>query len=280
MTAAAADAPTGDGPDMMAMVRRVIMGGALAGLVGGALMIALMVIVMGAEGSGYATPLNLGIPAFAKTITPPLTMLPTMMGAMGIHLPPEVMAQLKPALASGHIPPAMMNQLGEMLMGMHMPASKVHQIGDLMAGHASNSTMADLLSEMSPAARHEVMHAMPVTGGNMVLGAITHFVLAILLGIAFAMMIIGIGIERLKIAALRTPAGIIGTSVLGGAVVYAVNRWIILPAIDPMMRLVPEGWFFIAHLLFGLVVGIGITMIASRERLLHTNGSAAHPAAS
>ncbi|MBS1885688.1 MAG: hypothetical protein JSU06_00705 [Actinobacteria bacterium] len=262
------------------MAGRVGVGGAIAGLLGGAVMIALMVVVMGAEGSGYATPLNLGIPAFAKTITPPLSMLPTMMGAMGIHLPPETMAQLKPALASGHIPPAMMSQMGEMLMGMHMSPDKVHQISDLMAGHASNSTMADLLSEMSPAGRHEVMDAMPVTGGNMLLGAITHFVLALLLGVLFAMMIIGVGIERLSIAALRTPAGIIATSVLGGAVVYAVNRWIILPAIDPMMRLVPEGWFFVAHLLFGLVVGIGIAMIASREGLLKGEASATQPAAS
>lgn len=272
-------ADTGRGADPMAMARRVGIGGAVAGLLGGAVMIALMVLVMGTEGSGYATPLNLGIPAFATTITPPLTMLPTMMAAMGIHLPPEAMAQLKPALASGHIPPATMNQMGEMLMGMHMSPAKVHRIGDLMAGHASNATMADLLSEMSPAGRHEVMHAMPVAAGNMALGLITHFVLSILLGVAFAMAIIGIGIERLRIAVLRTPAGIISVSVLGGAVVYAVNRWIVLPAIDPMMRLVPGGWFFVAHLLFGLVVGIGVAMIASREGLLRAGPSAAEPVA-
>ncbi|MBS1679665.1 MAG: hypothetical protein JST08_20025 [Actinobacteria bacterium] len=276
----ATEIQTGGDPDLMTMARRVGIGGALAGLVGGAVMIGLMIIVMGAEGSGYATPLNLGIPAFAKTITPPLQMLPTMMAAMGIHLPPETMAQLKPALASGHLSPPMMNHLGEMLMGMHMPPEKVHQIGDLMAGHASNSTMADLLSEMPASARHEVMHAMPVTGGNVVLGAVTHFVLAVLLGVAFAMAIIGIGIERLSISVLRTPVGIIPTSVVGGAIVYVVNRWLILPAIDPMMRLVPEGWFFVAHLLFGLVVGIGITMIAAREHLLEGGSKSPHPVAS
>jgi len=255
---------------MMAMVRRVGMGGALAGMVGGVVMIGLMIIVMGAEGSGYATPLNLGIPAFAKTITPPLTMLPTMMMAMGIHLPAAVMTQLQPALMSGHIPPAMMHQLGEMLMGMHLPAGKVAQISAVMSGHASNSQLADLLSQMPDSARHEVMNAMPVTGGNVVLGLITHFVLAIGLGVLFAMLIIRVGIGQLSLAPLRMPMGIIMASVIGAAIVYVVNRGLILPAIDPMMRLVPEAWFFISHLLFGLIVGIGITMIARREGLLES----------
>lgn len=40
---------------MMAMAKRVMTGGAVAGVVGGAAMIGLMIIVMGAMGSGYAT---------------------------------------------------------------------------------------------------------------------------------------------------------------------------------------------------------------------------------
>lgn len=115
------------------------------------------------------------------------------------------------------------------------------------------------------------MHAMPVTAGNVTIGAITHFVLAAVLGMAFAMMIIGIGIGRLNISALRTPAGIILASTFGAVIVYVLNRWVILPAIDPMMmRLVPEGWFLVSHLLFGVIVGAGITMIASREGALST----------
>jgi uncharacterized membrane protein len=54
---------------------------------------------------------------------------------------------------------------------------------------------------------------------------------------------------------------------------------VILPAIDPMMRLVPETAFFIAHLLFGLVVGAGIALIARREGVLsdHRVGALALP---
>jgi len=43
---------------------------------------------------------------------------------------------------------------------------------------------------------------------------------------------------------------------------------VILPAIDPRMKLVPETAFFIGHLLFGLLVGVGIAMIARQEGAL------------
>ncbi|HVC32796.1 MAG TPA: hypothetical protein VNL16_04730 [Chloroflexota bacterium] len=271
MAANAAAASGGASHDMMAMARRVGVGGMIAGLVGGVAMIGLMIIVMGAQGSGYASPLNLGIPAFVKTITPPMSMFPTLMGMMGIHLSAAAMAQVGPAFASGHLTPAVMTKLSTMLMAMHVPAAKLHVISALMGGHATNSMMANMLSGMSPSARSAVMSAMPVTAGHVVIGAITHFVLAMILGMVFAMMIIGVGIGRLDLAPLRTPAGIVAASVLGAAVVYVVNRWIILPAIDPMMRLVPEGWFLISHLLFGAVVGLGIVMVASREGVLESS---------
>ncbi|MGD9735978.1 MAG: hypothetical protein AB7V58_10285 [Solirubrobacterales bacterium] len=262
------------------MAKRVMMGGAIAGMLGGVVMIGLMMIVMGAQGSGYATPLNLGIPAFAKTITPPLSMMPTMMSGMGIHLPADAMSKLAPAFQSGHLSPEMMKQVGGMLQGMHLPAAKMQMINDVMAGHASNSTVTDLLKGMSPSARHAAMDAMPVTAGNVVIGLITHFALAVILGVMFAMLIIGVGIERLSISALRNPAAIVATTTVAAAMVYVVNRWVILPAIDPMMQLAPQGWFFIAHLLFGLVVGAGVTMIASREGLLRGGMQGVAPAVS
>lgn len=231
-------------------------------------MIGLMIVVMGSSGSGYASPLNLGIPAFVNTITPPPRMLPTLMGLMGIHLPPAAMSQLGPAISSGHISPAMAHQLGGMLLAMHVPEAKVQMMGALMSGHASNTTMANLLAGMSPSARAAVMSAMPVSGGHVTIGLVTHFALSAILGLTFAMLIIGMGIRMLSIPALRTPAGIIAVSIAGGALAYVVNRWVILPAIDPMMRLVPETAFFIAHLLFGLVVGAGIALITRREGVL------------
>ena len=259
---------------MMAMVRRVAAGGMLAGAVGGLVMIVLMILVMGGSGSGYWSPLNLGIPAFAATITPPLSMLSNMMAAMGVHLPSATMAQLGPAIAAGHIPHSMLPQLSAMLMKMHLPAAQVSAMGALMSGHASNSDVTSLLASLPPGIRGSVMAAMPVSAGHIVLGAATHFVLAVMLGMIFAMMIIGVGIGRLSFPMLQTRTGIITVSILGGALVYVVNRWLILPAIDPMMKLVPETAFFIAHLLFGAVVGIGVAIVAAREGVLNQRSAA------
>jgi len=252
---------------MMAMVKRVGLGGVMAGLVGGVVMIALMIVVMGSNGSGYASPLNLGIPGFAKTITPPSSQLPGMLSAMGVKLPPDAMAKFGPAIASGHVTPEMGQQLNAMLKSGGVPAAKIHNIDLLMSGKATNSTMADLLSGMNTTARNKVMSSFPVTTGNVGLGSATHLALSAILGFMFAMMIIGGGIQMMSMRVLKNPAGIVAATVMGAAIAYAVNRWLILPGIDPLMKLVPQTWFFIAHLLFGLVTGAGIAMIARREGL-------------
>src|SRR5579859_6881681 len=98
--------------DAAVMARRLFGPALLAGLLGGLAMIVVMILVMGAAGMGYATPLNLGMAAFVFTITPPTSMLPSLMGMMGIHLPPAAMAKLTMALHSGHMSPAMMKSFG------------------------------------------------------------------------------------------------------------------------------------------------------------------------
>jgi hypothetical protein len=50
------------------MARQLAGAGALAGLLGGLAMIEVMILVMGAAGMGYATPLNVGMASFAFTI--------------------------------------------------------------------------------------------------------------------------------------------------------------------------------------------------------------------
>lgn len=263
---------TAEGPaqhnNMGMMVSRLLRPGVMAGLLGGLGMIVLMILVMGTTGSGYASPLNLGMPAFVYTITPPVSMLPTMIGLMGIHLPASAMTKLGPAIASGHIPPMMVHQMGMMLAGMHVPATKVHMMGQLMSGTADNKTVADLLSGMSPSARSAVMGAMPVDAGRVIVGTVLHFAFAAFLGVVFAVGILEVGIRRLRIPGLGTVAGIIAVSIIGGAIVYAVNRWLILPPTNPMLGVAPQTAFFIGHLLFGLLVGLVLAMAARRQGLL------------
>lgn len=148
-------------------------------------MIVVMILVMGTSRMGYASPLNLGMSAFIYTIAPPLTMLPTLMAAMGITLPPAAMAQLSPALHSGHLSPAMTHQLGSMLMSMHVPAAKVQMMAPLMTGRATNKTAADMMGQLSPSARNMVMRSMPVAIDRVVVGTVLHFAFAAFLGILF-----------------------------------------------------------------------------------------------
>ncbi|MGH2863158.1 MAG: hypothetical protein ACRDLT_16890 [Solirubrobacteraceae bacterium] len=257
------------------MARRVMIRGAVAGLVGGLGMIVVMILVMGTTGSGYASPLNLGMPGFVYTITPPVSMLPKMMMLMGIHLPASAMTKLGPAIASGHIPPMMVHQLGMMLQGMHVPAAKVHMMGQLMTGTADNKTVADLLSSMSPSARSAIMGAMPVAAGRVVVGTVLHFAFAAFLGTVFAVLILAVGIRRLRIPGLGTVVGIVGVSIVGGAIVYAVNRWLILPPTNPMLGVAPQTAFFISHLVWGLGVGLVLALVAQRSGLL-TNATPGH----
>lgn len=107
------------------MARRLAGVGVLAGLLGGLALIVVMIVVMGASGMGYATPLNEGMASFVFTIAPPVSTLPALMPMMGIHLPASVAPQMMAAAASGHMSPALISHLQWMLMGMHLPAATV-----------------------------------------------------------------------------------------------------------------------------------------------------------
>jgi len=252
----------GLGSDTAVMARRLLGSGLLAGLAGGLVMIAVMILVMGAAGMGYATPLNVGMASFVFTVTPPMSMLPKLVSMMGIHLPASAMAPLAAVAHGGHLSAAMMKSLGAMLMGMHVPAATVTQMGLLMSGKATNSTMASLMSGLSPSARAAVMNAMPVSAGHVAAGVILHFAFAAFLGVAFA-VVIGMA-ARTGVPGLRTSAGIVTAGVAGGAIVYVIMRWGLLPAVNPLMAFVPQLAFFLAHLLFGLVAGIVLAVAFRR----------------
>jgi hypothetical protein len=248
------------------MMRRLAGTGLLGGLLGGLAMIVVMILVMGAAGMGYATPLNIGLAAFVFTITPPLSMLPTLMSAMGIHLPASMAPQVMAAASSGHFTPALMSKLQAALMGMHLPAATVTQMGALMSGHATNADVAHLMSMMTPSARAQVMNAMPVSAGHVVVGTILHFAYAGFLGVLFAMIIAAAMMMRVPL--MRSAGGVVTAGVIGGALLYVVMRWGLLPSANPLMAFVPQIAFFLAHLLFGLIVGIVLAVAFRRRGLI------------
>lgn len=251
--------------DVGALARRLVLPGIDAGLLGGLLYIIVMILVMGTSGMGYASPLNLGMPAFVFLIAPPLAMFPMLMTMMGVTLPAPVMGQLAGAIHSGHIPAAMVQKLGPMLVSMHVPAAKVHMIGALMTGHATNSTVATLMSGLPPHARNAVMAAMPVDAGHVVVGVVLHFAFSAFMGLAIFAVVAAVA---WFLPALRNPMVLMAAGVIGGAIIYVINRWALLPPTNPMMALVPQIAFFLVHLLFGLVVGTGLAMVLRRHPTL------------
>jgi uncharacterized membrane protein len=150
-----------------------------------------------------------------------------------------------------------------MLSAMHIPARKVQMIGALMTGHATNSTVATLMAHMSPPARHTIMASMPVSASHVAVGTILHFAFSAFLSVSFFALIVGAA--WIGLPGMRTAAGMVLAGVAGGAIVYVVNRWLLLPPSNPMMRLVPQTAFFLAHLLFGFVVGAAIAMVMRRQ---------------
>lgn len=239
---------------------------------GGMVLALTMMIVMGAAHMGFASAINIGMPAFVFTIAPPLQMLPSLMAGMGLNLPSSAMAQLTMAIHSGHISTAMAHQLGAMLTSMHVPMAKVQMMGAIMTGHATNTTVSALMSQMSPSARATVMSTMPLDAGHMAVGLVLHFAFSMFLGIAF-FAILG-ALAWFAPRALRTRMLFMASGVIGGAVVYVVMRFGLLPSTNPLMGFVPQIAFFIAHLLFGLVVGMGFALAYERrsiEGALRTN---------
>jgi len=253
------------GGNVSLVARKLAVPGALWGLMGGMVLALTMMIVMGAAHMGFASAINIGMPAFVFTIAPPLQMLPSLMAGMGLTLPSSAMAQLTMAIHGGHISTAMAHQLGAMLASMHVPMAKVQMIGSIMTGHATNTTVSALMSQMSPSARATVMSTMPLNAGHMAVGLILHFAFSMFLGLAF-FAVIG-AFAWLAPRALRTRMMFMASGLIGGAVVYLVMRFGLLPSTNPLMGFVPQIAFFIAHLLFGLVVGMGFAFAYERRSL-------------
>jgi len=217
---------------MIATGRPLAAAAIIGGLLGGLAMITIMIMDMGVAGMGYASPLNIGMAAFVYTITPPMQMLPNLMAAMG-----------------GHASPAMMAALNA-----------------LQTGHASNSTVASLMSSMDASTRNSVMVNMPVTTSHVVVGTALHFAFSAFAGAVFVLILAAA--SRLRLPAMNSVAGLTVAGSIGGALLYVVMRWGILPSFNPMMANVPQGAFFLAHIAFGLVVGLVTGMVVARAHIV------------
>lgn len=96
--------------------------------------------------------------------------------------------------------------------------------------------------------------------GPVIVGLGGHMMNSMILGAIFAMAVWKLTRNPVVLAMLGT---------LWGAAVWAFMWLAVVPTVDPAMKLLNAPWFFGAHLLFGVVLGLGIAVaqrVAQRQQ--------------
>ena len=198
---------------------RLVGVGALGGLVGGMAMALFMMIWMAATGAGFWTPLNVGMASLSYRIVPPASVMP-------------MLAKMMPA---------------------HPSASVMQAAMAARSGHLTNPQMATLMKAMPASGRNMVMSAMPVQSGHLLAGTVFHLAFSVALGAAFGLAIALLSRTGLAVATNRLV--LVGAAVAGSALLFVVQEAAVMPSLDPIMTVFPHGAFFVAHLLFGVLLG-------------------------
>lgn len=66
---------------------------------------------------------------------------------------------------------------------------------------------------------------------------------------------------------IRTTAALVSGSMIYAAAIFFAMWFVVLPVIDPAMKLVNGAGFLVSHLMFGLVLGAGIAWLRRPSRL-------------
>jgi hypothetical protein len=95
-----------------------------------------------------------------------------------------------------------------------------------------------------------------VQASHLLVGAALHFAFSAVVGIAFALVLLEIsraGLDRI----LGSYAGYVGASIAGGAILFFVMWYLVLPWANPQFKeLALRRPFFVAHLIYGLLFGL------------------------
>jgi hypothetical protein len=87
--------------------------------------------------------------------------------------------------------------------------------------------------------------------GPVIVGLGGHMMNSVILGAIFAAAVWKL---------IRNPIVLAMTGMMWGAVIYTLTWRTVVPTIDPAMKLLNAPWFFIAHLVFGMVLGLGVAV--------------------
>src|SRR2546425_10205795 len=96
----------------------------------------------------------------------------------------------------------------------------------------------------------------PVQVSHLLVGMILHLAFSAVVGMAFAAVLLAIA-QSGRLPLLGSYAGYVAASIAGGAILYFLMWYLVLPwANAPFKDLALKGPFFAAHLIFGLVFGL------------------------
>jgi hypothetical protein len=96
----------------------------------------------------------------------------------------------------------------------------------------------------------------PVKASHLAVGAASHFAFSVVVGIAFALVLLELSRAGLG-QILGSYTGYVGASIAGGAILYFVMWYLVLPwANSQFKELALQGPFFVAHLVYGLAFGL------------------------
>jgi len=96
----------------------------------------------------------------------------------------------------------------------------------------------------------------PVQASHLAVGAASHLAFSAVVGIAFALVLWELSRAGLG-GVLGSYAGYVAASIAGGAILYFVMWYLVLPWANTQFKeLALRGPFFVAHLVYGLVFGL------------------------
>src|SRR5438874_12277790 len=95
----------------------------------------------------------------------------------------------------------------------------------------------------------------PVQASHLAVGAGLHFAFSAVVGIAFVLVLWELA--RIGLGIVRNYSGYVVAATAGGAILYFVMWYLVLPWANPQFKeLTLRGPFLVAHLIFGLVFGL------------------------
>jgi hypothetical protein len=102
---------------------------------------------------------------------------------------------------------------------------------------------------------HEtMMGGQHIVASHIVVGTVLHLAMSVTAGVAFAVVLAVL--IRAGISVLTTPMGYVLAAAAGGAILYLIMMEAVAPHLNrTIVEFTPRTPFFLAHLLFGAVVG-------------------------